>query len=114
MREIGQKHGAGEQRQFAPRAEHFERPDNIGAAPGDAGRALFRGERLGQNEIAIERVQQAQRRRGVERQPQPVIAEHAADGRAQNESKPEGRAKHSKAPGAFFLRRDVGDVGAGG
>jgi len=75
--------------------------------------AVFGRQRLGQHEIAVERVGEAERRRDPERQAWIEAAEHAAERWPEHEACPEGNAEHAKARRALVRGRHIRNVGVG-
>ena len=111
------KRGAGDHRDqdadAAEPAELGQRGDRIERRSPRERAALLRRQRLGQDEPAVEQVEQRQRAGGEERQAQVDRAEQPAHDRAEDEAEAEHGAEQSEALGAVFGRRDVGDVGVG-
>ena len=94
------------------RTQQAHRMHDVGGAQAERA-AFLRRQGLGQDEVAVQRVGEAQARRHPERQAQVDATENAAHRRAHDESQSEGRAQHAEFRGALRGWRDVGDVGAG-
>ena len=110
--EIEEHHGA-ERHHAAILREHLERADGVGAGERE-GAAVFGRQRLRQHEPAIGEVEDGQSRRHEEGHARAEVAEQAADGGADDEAEPEGRAHHAEDLGAVLRLGDVGEEGIGG
>ena len=96
---------------WRPRAR--KRPERVRARERE-GAALLGGQRLGEDEEAVEEVQAVEPRGDEVRQAQPVVAEGAAERGAEDEAEAEDGADEAEARRALLGGRDVGDVRGGG
>jgi len=113
VRQAVQQQDPGHGEQLRVGAQQCQRPQRIGLAPDDAGRAPVGGKGFRQDQDPVHPVRKAQSPRHPERQAGIHPAEDPAERRPQHEPHAEGGPQHPEAGGAPFGGRHIGDVGAG-
>ena len=103
-RELPEERGEREAEHDRLALKRDQGAERIGARDPERASALLR-QALGQHEHAVEEVQRREPRRGEEGRARAVLAEEAAERRAEHEAEPERSADHREALRALVGRR---------
>src|SRR5262245_20276362 len=112
MRQVHQKIGSGESKQFMMRPQQDKRADRIGAPP-SKGHALLARERFRQDKKAVARVHETRGRGAPERQAWIDRTEPPAYRGAQYKAQAKGHPHLAERGSTLFDRSDICYIGTG-